>query len=271
NKVVKCSENNTKLIGVHLELIKNFRNIEIGWMIILRDVTKNWQSDQMRSALTIASHEIKTPLNSILGSIDLLLEKDFGDLNSKQQHCLNIVKDDINRLDRLLTDILDLSRFDEGIQFLDRRKEIALGLMVNKCIESFKLFANSKNIQIKNKIPKSLPTFKGHRDRLQQVLANLVENSIKYTLPGGKVTIGAELIDSNLKFWVKDTGVGIPSTQIEFIFKKFNQLDNYPEDGKRGYGLGLSIAEEIIKAMGGEIWLESEVGVGSTFFVSLPL
>ncbi len=252
-------------------MLKSDRNIEIGWMIILRDVTKNWQNDQMRSALSVASHEIKTPLGSILGAVDLLLEKDLGEINKQQRVCLNIIKDDIGSLNRLLTDILDLSRFDEGVQFLDRRKQIALGLMVNKVIEAFKQFAKSKNIKIENNIPKSIPTFNGHRDRLHQVLANIVENAIKYTMPGGRVTINAELIDSSLTISIQDTGVGIPTAELTSIFSRFKQLDYYPEDGKQGYGLGLSISKEIIEAMGGKIWAESELGVGSIFHIKLSL
>ncbi len=271
NKVAKKSEQKPQLLGVHIEMLKSDRNIEIGWMIILRDVTKNWQNDQMRSALSVASHEIKTPLGSILGAVDLLLEKDLGEINKQQRVCLNIIKDDIGSLNRLLTDILDLSRFDEGVQFLDRRKQIALGLMVNKVIEAFKQFAKSKNIKIENNIPKSIPTFNGHRDRLHQVLANIVENAIKYTMPGGRVTINAELIDSSLTISIQDTGVGIPTAELTSIFSRFKQLDYYPEDGKQGYGLGLSISKEIIEAMGGKIWAESELGVGSIFHIKLSL
>lgn len=271
NKVANSSEDGTKLVGIHIELLKNARNAEIGWMIVLRDVTKNWQNDQMRSALSVASHEIKTPLHSILGAVDLLLENDLGELNQQQRRCLNIIRDDIHRLIRLLTDILDLSKFDEGVQFLDRRSQIVLGLMVNKVIESFKSYAKSKNIQIENKIPKTLPTFKGNRDRLKQVIVNLVENSIKYSLPGGQVTIDAELLDSGLKFEVKDTGVGIPRQDLRVIFERFKQLDNHPEEGKQGNGLGLSIAKEIIEAIGGKIWAESELGKGSTFYFTIPV
>ncbi len=271
NKVTNVPGRKADLIGVHLELLKNQRNTEVGWLIILRDVTKNWQNDQMRSAISIASHEIRTPLNSILGSVDLLLDKDFGDLNEKQSHCLNIVKDDISRLNRLLSDILDLSRFDEGIQFLDRRKLVALGFLVNKVIKSLSSFANSKNIRIENKIPRTLPNFIADRDRLQQVLANLIENSIKYSLPGGVVTIGSELKGNNLRFWVEDTGVGIPASGVEKVFERFVQLDNYPEEGRQGYGLGLSIAKEIVLSMDGTIEVDSEVGVGSTFSITLPI
>ena len=271
NKVTNLDGKKPNLVGVHLELLKNFRNSELGWMIILRDVTKNWQNDQMRSTIALASHELKTPLSSILGAVDLLLEKDLGDLNEKQQQCLNVVRDDVSRLDRLLTDILDLSRFDEGIQFLDRRKEIGLGFLVNKVLKSLSSFATSKNIQLENNIPKSLPTFKGNRDRLQQVLVNLIENGVKYSLPGATVTIDAELKDNDLKFWVEDTGVGIPEEELDKVFDRFVQLDNYPAEGRQGYGLGLSIAKEIIEAIDGKIWVESELGIGSKFCVSLPV
>jgi two-component system phosphate regulon sensor histidine kinase PhoR len=271
NKVVGVRRKHPVLIGAHLELIRNHQNSEIGWMFDLRDVTKNWQNDQLRSALTLASHEMKTPLSSIKGALELLLENDLGKMNDKQKHCLHIIKDDIVRLNRLLSDILDLSRFDEGIQFLDRRKEIALPILIHKVSESFKSFARSKNIKIVNRVSRNIPTFKGPRDRLQQVLANLLENSIKYTLPGGRVSMEAELKDNQLTFVVKDSGVGIPAEDLENIFQRFKQLDNYPDGGKQGFGLGLSISKEIIEAMGGKIWVESQVGVGSSFYFKIPV
>ncbi len=269
NRVVDFFEDHTKLLGVHLELLRNARNEQVGWLFILRDVTSNWQSDQMRSALTVASHEIKTPLNSMLGTMDLLLEKDFGDLNNKQQHCLAIVKDDIQRLNRLLKDILDLSRFDAGIQFLERRKQTSLMFLVNKVFDSFQSFAKSKNIQLKNRIPKSVPTFKADRDRLQQVLSNLVENAIKYSLPGNSVWVHAKLKGSIIECSVRDRGTGIPSAESENIFERFTQLDNYQDPVHRGHGLGLSITKEIVEALGGRIWMESELDVGSTFYFTI--
>jgi len=115
------------------------------------------------------------------------------------------------------------------------------------------------------------PTFKGDRDRLQQVLSNLVENGIKYSMPGGLLSVHAELQDSIIKCWVNDTGVGIPASDLQIIFERFNQLDNFPDSGSRGYGLGLSIAKEIVKSNGGQIWVESKLKVGSTFFFTIPV
>lgn len=271
NKVENSAHNRKKLIGIHIELLRNARNHEIGWMIILRDVTRNWQSDQMRTVLSVASHEIKTPLHSILGAVDLLLEHDLGKLNKQQRQCLKIIRDDIHRLNRLLTDILELSKFDEGVQFVDRRNQVVLGLMVKKVIESFTSFARSKNIRIVCDIPKTIPAFKANRDRLQQVIVNLVENGINYSLPGGKVEIIAELLSSSLKVSVRDKGVGIPTKDLDIIFERFKRLDNHPEEGKQGNGLGLSIAKEIVEAMGGKIWVESELGCGSTFMFTIPI
>lgn len=271
NKVATLKKTHSRLIGVHLELLKDSKNSEIGWMYVLRDVTKNWQNDQMRSSLTIASHEIKTPLNSILSAVELLLAPDLGDLNQKQQQCLNVIKSDLDSLNRLLSDILDLSRSGEGVQFLERRKEVALSLLVTRVLESLRPFARSKDIGLENQVPKSIPTFRGDRDRLKQVLTNLTENAIKYSRENSKVTIGAELVESELKVWVKDLGVGIPASKHQVIFKKFKQLDNYPDKVQRGYGLGLSIAKEIVEAMDGKIWVESKVNVGSTFYFIIPV
>lgn len=271
NRVADLLNDHSKLVGVHLELLRNAKNQKVGWLFILRDVTRNWQSDQMRSALTVASHEIKTPLNSMLGAVDLLLEKDLGELNKKQHQCLDVIKDDIQRLNRLLEDILDLSRFDEGIQFLERRKQTSLIFLVKRVFDSFRSYAKSKDIQLINKIPKSIPTFKGDRDRLQQVFSNLVENGIKYSRSGGQISVHAKLEGSTIECCVKDKGVGIPSTEFETIFERFKQLDNCPDQSQRGYGLGLSISKEIIEGFGGRVWVESELGVGSSFYFTIPV
>jgi two-component system sensor histidine kinase ResE len=167
--------------------------------------------------------------------------------------------------------MLDLSRFDEGVQFLDRRKQVALSFLADKVIDTFRDFARSKQVKVINLVARNIPTFKGDRDRLQQVLSNLVENAIKYSLTGGSVAIQAELKNSVLKFWVEDNGVGIPDSDYEMIFERFKQLDNFPDEGHHGYGLGLSIAKEIILGIGGKIWVESKVGVGSTFYCTITL
>ncbi|RMF67180.1 MAG: ATP-binding protein [Calditrichaeota bacterium] len=120
-------------------------------------------------------------------------------------------------------------------------------------------------------MPRKIPNFKGDRDRLQQVLANLLENAIKFSLPGGKIEVGAELKQSVLTCWVRDFGVGIPASEFETIFERFRQLENCPDATHPGYGLGLSIAKEIVEGFGGRIWLESELGVGSTFYFTIPV
>lgn len=271
NNVVNASDNHSKLLGVHLELLKNSRNHEVGWVFIIRDVTKNWQRDQLKSSLSAVSHEISAPFTSLQGALDLLLDRDLGDLNSEQEHCLQVMKDDVSRLYKIISELLDLSRFEDGIQFLERRKQVRLSLLVDKVIDSFQAFAKTKNVRVENRVPKSLPTFQGDRDKLQQVLANLIENGIKFSLPGGHVIIDAELIKTTLKVWVKDQGVGIPVDEFRNIFEKFHKVDNHPDGEKSGHGLGLSIAKQIIESFGGEIWVESTVGSGSIFYFTIPV
>jgi len=113
--------------------------------------------------------------------------------------------------------------------------------------------------------------FRGNRDKLQQAMVNLIENAIKYALPNGSVEIGASLEKKFLRFWVKDTEVGIPEADFERVFEKFQQLNNYPDHRERGYGLGLSITSEIVTAAGGKFEAESHVGDGSAFYVTIPV
>ncbi len=271
NRVAELQKKRTRLIGTHLELLKDTRYQEMGWMIVLRDITRNWRDDSLRSTLAITNHEVKTPLSSINGVVELLLNQEIGGLNEKQTRCLEIVRDDIGRLQRMLSKTLDPMRPENEVKFEDRRKQTSLAMLVDKVITLLQPFAQIKKLQLENRLSGALPTVSGDRDRLQQIIFNLVENSIKYSLPGGRVEVKAELRGSEMCVAVTDDGVGIPSSQLGNVFKRFVQLDNSPEHSSRGHGLGLSIAKDLVNQAGGEIWAESEVGAGSTFYFTIPV
>lgn len=270
NRVVPLGNSTSHLLGVNIQYVQNPLGQPVGWLMLLRDITASWQSDQIRSMIAIASHELNTPLASMKNTVDLLLDGEVGALTSDQTKFLRILQDDLGRLQRLLHDLLDLSRLEDGRVDLDRRRRVRIEFIINRVVESYRAFAESRGITLKTHVPNNLPSFRSDRDRITQVLVNLVDNAIKYSSFGSEVTISASETDEAIVVAVADQGSGIPPDQLQRIFNRFVQLDNLPEGVHRGFGLGLSIARDIVESHGGRMWVESELGKGSTFYFSLP-
>ncbi|MDQ7062903.1 MAG: ATP-binding protein [candidate division KSB1 bacterium] len=270
NRVIPLGNSNSQLLGVNIQFVKNFMGQPVGWLLILRDITASWQSDQIRSMISIASHELNTPLASMKNTLDLLLDREVGELTPNQEKFLRIIQDDMTRLQRLLHDLLDLSRLEDGRMELDRRRHVRIEFVANKVIESFRVFAESRGITLRTDIPSGISGINGDRDRITQILVNLVDNAIKYSHFGGEVIIAARETEDEVIVSVSDQGVGISQEDLNFIFERFVQLDNLPEGVHRGFGLGLSIAKDIVQSHHGRMWAESEPGKGSTFYFSLP-
>ncbi len=181
-----------------------------------------------------------------------------------------MIFDKSGRMHRLVLDLLDLAKIDAGTMVL-RHEAVDVNLLLNHVVEQFTLRAQSENIHL-NYSPHPLPTIYGDSDRLAQVLTNLLENAVKYSLPGRGVTISAENDASQLRIDVSDEGVGIPEDDLPHIFDRFYQADPSRKGGDRhGSGLGLAIAREIVLAHHGTITAQSIPGRGSIFTVILPL
>ncbi len=270
NHVVPLGNSNSQLLGVNLQFVKNFMGQPVGWLMILRDITASWQSDQIRSMISVASHELNTPLASMKNTVDLLIDGEVGELSPPQQKFLRILQEDMARLQRLLHDLLDLSRLEDGRVELDRRRHVRIEFVINKVVESYRALAESRGVTLKTNIPSGIAGINGDRDRITQILVNLVDNAIKYSHFGGEVTVGARETEDEIVVSVMDQGVGIPPDDLQCIFDRFVQLDNLPEGVHRGFGLGLSIARDIVASHGGRLWAESEPGAGSTFYFSIP-
>jgi len=218
------------------------------------------------------SHEVRTPLNAILGMIDLLLD---SDLTSRQRSRAQIVKSAADTLLVLVNDVLDFSKIEAGKLDLE---EIDFDIKaVMWSIESLLADrAASKNLLLKTSVSDSVPQFlKGDPGRLRQVLLNLGNNSVKFT-EEGEISItadSAEQVDDDVEvhFSVSDTGIGIPQEKLAAIFDRFSQVDSSTTRKYGGTGLGLTISAQLSKAMGGELWVESEPGKGSTFHFTVHL
>lgn len=212
-------------------------------------------------------HELRTPLTSIVAYSELLIRPE---LNLDQVHSfVGTINQEATRLTNMINDFLELARLQSGRARMTHGP-VNIGMLVRDCVSVMKPQADQKNIGLEVEAPDNLPAVQGDHNRLKQVLMNLMSNAIKYNRPDGKVHIRIELSDSHIHLTVADTGKGIPTKDLPHIFDKFYRVAD-SEGWATGTGLGLSIVREIVEAHGGQIDVESEVGVGTRFKLTLPL
>jgi len=221
-----------------------------------------------REFVANVSHELKTPLTSIQGFAQAILDRTAGD-EAKRQQAARIIYDEAGRMHRMVLDLLDLARLDAGTLDL-QRAQVDLLALINDTVEKFTTQARQAGVTLRVDT-EALPPITGDGDRLAQVFTNLVDNALKFTPPGGQISLRASPSDDFVAISISDSGAGIPTEAIPHIFERFYQADPSRKGGERhGSGLGLAIAREIVQAYGGEISVESEPGRGSTFRVRLP-
>jgi signal transduction histidine kinase len=220
--------------------------------------------------VSVASHEIKTPLSVIRGYVTLLADGIYGDVNDQQKKTLEAVSTQTDRLARLVHRLLDVSRFEAGGARLELR-DIELRPFFEELTEDFRVLAVQNGIEFPVRLSPDLPPrMLGDEDRLNEVLGNLLSNAFKFTAKGGTIRLEAARSNGGIQVEVEDTGVGIPPDKLPHVFEKFYQVDNDAQPRSVGSGLGLAIAREIVEAHGGTIGAESEVGRGTRFRVFLP-
>jgi two-component system sensor histidine kinase GlrK len=226
--------------------------------------------DRMKSEFfSLMSHELRTPLTSIREGTNLFLEGKGGEVTQKQRKLLTIISEESNRLIRLVNSLLDLSKLEAGmVPFHITGND--LPPLIVRTLDELMPLAESRNITLEKEI-KEIPQVAMDSERIREALRNLIGNALKFTPPGGSVRVVVRRTDEGVQISVIDTGPGIPREQIGGIFEKFRQVS--PADSRRlqGTGLGLAIVKHIIHAHGGRIWVESEVGQGSTFTFVLPV
>ncbi len=217
------------------------------------------------------THELKTPLTSLTEAAHLILEKVAGPVTEKQAKLLVIIGKDAKRLLRLVNDLLELSRMRAGMLTL-QMEPWDLGGLAREAVESLNLMAIRKGLQLKLEMEHVPDPFLIDGNRIYQVLTNLISNALKFTSPGGKVSVSIQDRSMDeMQVSVVDTGVGISREDQQRIFDRFYQLETQPPGKVEGSGLGLSIARHIIMAHGGKIWVESEPQLGSAFFFTIPI
>jgi signal transduction histidine kinase len=217
------------------------------------------------------SHELRTPLTAIKGAVDLLLREVPGPLNENQTHYLSRVRSNTQHLAGLINDLLDLAKIEEGkIELKEMR--VSVGGLVHEIMETVKPIAAEKPVLLEVKVPEPSVLVWADRDKVTQVLMNLIGNAIKFTPPQGTVTVSASRDGTEwAQVSVNDNGPGISPDECQKIFQKFYQVSESGGLKPKGTGLGLAISKALVELHGGRIWVESEQGRGSTFSFTLPV
>jgi two-component system phosphate regulon sensor histidine kinase PhoR len=257
-----------KVFLVHATSVVQSEKID-GAVLVFHDITELRRLEKIRRDFVAnVSHELRTPIASIKGFAETLLEGAIKDKDNADDF-LNIIYTESNRLANLINDILELSQIESGAMKLNFKK-INLADLVDKVINKLQRQFKVKEIKVENLIAEDV--FVGvDEDKIGQVILNLIDNAIKYTLPGGKVTINAEKRNEYLQINISDTGIGIPEKDIDRIFERFYRVDKARSRELGGTGLGLSIVKHIVAAHKGEVYVQSKVNQGSTFSFTVPL
>ncbi len=249
----------------------------LGTVGVFLDITRDVEVDRLKSEfVATVSHELRTPMTSIKGYADLLLLGAAGEITDQQQHFLETIKHNADRLSVLVNDLLDISRIDQGRIEL-RFRAVNLGELLHSVVEHVegRIEDEKRPMNVAVRLPEgdSLPIW-GDYDKMAQVFTNLIDNAFNYTPDGGQITLAASYNTEagNVTVAVTDTGIGIAPDQGERIFERFNRGDEGQDQvmNTPGTGLGLSIVREFVTMHHGRIWYESQPGQGTTFFVELP-
>ncbi|WP_438348130.1 ATP-binding protein [Paenibacillus sp. FA6] len=264
NYVLKKEEN--RYIQIYWEPIYHNKQ-KFGILLVHRDITMEHEVDRMKSEfVSTVSHELRTPLASILGFSELLLHRELKP--ERQRKYIATIHQEAERLTQLVNDFLDLQRMETGIQFYDLKPVDIISLV--KEVKELQQ-ASTADHRIIWKTSDELVSVFGDRDKLYQVLVNLVSNAIKYSPSGGEITITSHREGDKIWIDITDEGLGIPEQALSNVFTKFYRVDNSDRREIGGTGLGLAIVKEIITRHQGDVRVESQLGEGSTFSIILPM
>jgi PAS domain S-box-containing protein len=239
----------------------------LGAITLLEDITHLREIDRLKSEfIATASHELRTPLTSVQMAVHLMLEGAVGELTDKQREVLEACREDCVRLERLMRDLLDLSKIESG-ESRPPLSPVCARELVGAAAEHLRPQVETKGLELRVEAPADLPSVTADRAQIERVIVNLVTNALRYT-KHGEVKVRAERRSDHVAVSVSDTGQGIPADYLPHIFDKFVQV---PGAATGGAGLGLAISKSIVEAHGGQISVQSEAGRGTTFTFTLPV
>uniref|UniRef100_A0A7V3ZVD8 histidine kinase n=1 Tax=candidate division WOR-3 bacterium TaxID=2052148 RepID=A0A7V3ZVD8_UNCW3 len=271
-------------IDTELRIVPIAKNGVHSLIFFFRDITQLKELEKLKTDyFAMVSHDLRSPLTTIKEAVALLSEMAKGKLPSESERFFNIISEELFKLFHLIDNLIEVSRLETGRIKLNFQP-VEIQQLINKSLTSFQIFYEKKNLRIEKKFPAYLPKAEIDPDRFSSVINNLLDNAIKYSPQGGKITIEIQKIEPNAKIIkekklklgipyllisISDEGPGIPKEYQEKIFEKFEKVELKP--GVKGIGLGLAIVKNIVKLHKGEIWVESDGLKGSTFNILIPL
>jgi len=276
NDILRDSENNFNILSINNLIIKinvvqimNEYNEAEGGMLVLQDVTEQEKLDRMRKEFVAnVSHELRTPLTTIKSYTETLLD---GALDSREYtvNFLKVINSESDRMTRLVKDLLQLSKLDYDKMEWNMRSLNVMNI-VRDCVEKIEISARQKNQTLSFEVQGELCGIKGDKDRIEQVIINIIGNAIKYTPENGSIQVTAGNREDSVEIRIADTGIGIPKEDLPRLFERFYRVDKARSRAMGGTGLGLSIAKNIVEAHKGSIRIESEYGKGSEVIINFP-
>jgi PAS domain S-box-containing protein len=248
--------------------MRDVDNRLVGVVTLLEDITHLNEISRLKSEfIAAASHELRAPLTSVQMGIHLLLEDGAAPLTDRQLEILSVCREDTTRLDRLMRELLDLSKIESGEQ-APARAAIRASTLVREAVESLRFQVEARGIRLTVDVPPDLPAVAADRGQIERVIANLIINAMRATAGDGTISVTAVLRDGEVAIAVADTGAGIPREFLARVFEPFVQV---PGASAGGAGLGLAISRRIVEGHGGQLSVQSEVGQGSTFTFTVPI
>ena len=257
-----------KYLNIFFASFKDEQEIAAGVIAVIQDITEHVKLDNMRKEFVAdVSHELKTPITSIMGYADTLLEGEYD--KETQDKFLKVIASEARRMAKLVTDLLILSRYDNN-KVKKEITEFDLGDLVKKCQEKLQLEINKKGHEVECFVTANVPPVKADKDGIERVVLNIMTNSIKYTPENGNIKIYVGFVYNDAYIKIIDNGIGIPEEDLNRIFERFYRVDKARTREMGGTGLGLSIAKEILDQNKGSIDIKSEKGKGTEVVIRIP-
>jgi len=241
-------------------------------LVILHDVTREKLADKLKSEfVTLAAHQLRTPISGIKWSLQTLLDGDLGKLTEKQEEVVKQAFITNNKVINLVNDLLNVAEIEEG-RYLNKVVLSNLGEIILSVVEDHRKDLENKNLQVDFLKPEEqLPQVMLDIEKMKIAVTNILDNAIRYTPEGGKIIVSIEKGKKDIEVRIEDSGMGIPFNEQDKIFSKFFRSSNIRKIDTEGTGLGLYIVKNIIEAHEGKIWFESEEGKGTAFYFTVPI
>lgn len=260
-----------KFYEIFITPVRDWQNKSSGGAIILHDITHITEVDRLKTEfLSVASHQLRTPLGSMRWNMEMLLGGDFGDLKPEVKETVKHIYESNTRMITLVNDLLNVSRIDQG-RVADEPKLTDILKIIQDAVDEMQPLAKQQSVAINFEVKKDhIPKIMLDPKRFREVIQNLLSNAVKYNKPQGTVNINVERTDHHVEIKIADTGMGIPKKDQKKLFSKFFRAENAVLAQTEGSGLGLFVVKSYVEAWGGKVEFESQEGKGTTFIITLP-